>query len=330
MTSAMKQNVLITGGSGFLGTHMGRRLSENYSIVLGDRINEGGRLGKTPAACTAITLDVTNIESVRDACKKFKPSIVIHAAGTKFVDLAERHPFECVDVNVVGSENVAKVAMETDVETVIGLSTVIAAPPIRNTYGLSKAMMERMFCASDGKTNTKFVCVRYGNVAWSTGSVLAIWKQMFNDCKVIGTTGPEMRRFFLTVKEAVELVLTAITRVDRVHGKVLAREMKVAQISDLLNVWTETLGGEWVRIAGRQGEGNDEYLVGEIELAYAERLVLDKVNHYLIAFNQLSAVPLTEVVSSANAQRFSKEEMLRIIMNPPSEELVLKLSPFET
>ena len=312
----MKQTLLITGGSGFLGTQLGRRLSEDYNVVLGSRHNKQDTLAGTPLGCTWVPLDVISIGSIRSAFDEFKPAIVIHAAGTKYVDLAERQPLECIDVNVVGSVNVAKVAVETGVDIVIGLSTVIAAPPIRNTYGLSKALMERTFCALDDQTNTRFVCLRYGNVAWSTGSVLALWKQMFDDSRVIQATGPQMRRFFLTIDEAIELVLTAITQISRVHGKVLAREMKVVQISDLLDIWTTTLGGEWVKIAGRRGEGNDEYLVGEIELPNAERLVLNAMSHYLIAFNQLSPAPLTEVVSTANAQRFSREEMLKIVMAP--------------
>src|SRR5262249_33157336 len=125
-------------------------------------------------------------------------------AATKFVDLAEKLPLECVDVNVLGSENVARVSMEYEVQTVIGISTDKATPPVRNTYGLTKALMERVFCGLDGKTKTRFLCVRYGNVAWSTGSVLPIWKKMHEETGVIGTTGPDMRRFFFTVDEAVK------------------------------------------------------------------------------------------------------------------------------
>src|SRR5262249_54012765 len=158
--------------------------------------------------------------------------IIIHAAATKFVDLAEKEPMECVDVNVVGSQNVARVAVDRSVDTVIGISTDKASPPVRNTYGLSKALMERLFCSMDSKTDTQFVCVRYGNVAWSTGSVLPIWKAMHETSGVIRTTGPEMRRFFFTVDEAVSLVLTAMQHVKELRGKVLSRRMKAARIAD--------------------------------------------------------------------------------------------------
>src|SRR5262249_36022839 len=161
-----------------------------------------------------LPMDVTNIEAVRDVFVEVKPDIVIHAAATKFVDLAERQPMECVDVNVRGSQNVARGAVEKGARSVIGISTDKASPPVRNTYGLSKALMERMFCSMNGKTDTLFTCVRYGNVAWSTGSVLPIWKRMHDETGVIGTTGPEMRRFFFTVEEAVRLVLTALQNIE--------------------------------------------------------------------------------------------------------------------
>src|SRR5437762_6467171 len=103
--------------------------------------------------------------------------------------------------------------------------------------------MERMFCALNGKASTRFACVRYGNVAWSTGSVLPIWKKMFDDTGVIRSTGPGMRRFFFSVNEAVQLIATAVQNMDSIHGMVLSRTMKAAQIRDLLDTWVAAKGG---------------------------------------------------------------------------------------
>ncbi|MHB9011058.1 MAG: polysaccharide biosynthesis protein [Ignavibacteriaceae bacterium] len=317
----MKSTIIITGGSGFLGKRLGRRLSEKYEIVLGSRNNKQNFLAQKFSNCKTIPLDITNIESLRDAFNEFNPSIVIHAAATKFVDLAEKQPMECIDVNVLGSQNVARVAIEKKIDTVIGISTDKASPPVRNTYGLSKAIMERLFCSLDDKSTTRFTCVRYGNVAWSTGSVLPIWKKMFNETKVIGTTGPEMRRFFFNVDEAVELVISALENIEIVHGKVLSREMKSSKIKDMLDVWTESFGGDWKNISGRPGERTDEFLIGELELPYTEKIIFNDIIHYLISFNKLSSNPPTEIVSSANAKKLSKQEILQIISNPPIEEL---------
>jgi FlaA1/EpsC-like NDP-sugar epimerase len=317
----MNSTLLITGGTGFLGKRLGAALKGSYRVVLAGRNNKQNMLAQSFSGCEVLPLDVANIESVRDVITEVKPQVVVHAAATKFVDLAERQPMECVDVNVIGSQNVARVAVEKNVKTVIGISTDKASPPIRNTYGLSKALMERIFCSMNGKTDTRFACVRYGNVAWSTGSVLPIWKRMHEETGVIGTTGPEMRRFFFTVDEAVKLVLTAMDHMDEINGTVLSRCMKAAQIQDVLDLWVEHKGGTWQRIEGRPGDRTDEFLIGELELPHTFEKDFDGIRHYIISFNQKATLPLKEVLSSANTERLSDQEILDIINNPPVEEL---------
>ena len=315
------KKILITGGTGFLGKRLAVELAKDYEILLAGRNNKQNLLAKKFTNCAVVPMDVSNIESVRDIFSEFKPDIVIHAAATKFVDLAEKYPMECVDVNVLGSQNVARVAIAEDVETVIGISTDKASPPVRNIYGLSKSLMERMYCSLDEKTRTNFACVRYGNVAWSTGSVLTIWKKMHEETGVIGTTGPEMRRFFFTVDEAVNLVLAALKRIDEIHGKVLSCKMKAAQIEDMLKIWTKHKGGKYENIKERPGERLDEYLIGELELPFTEELEINNVIHYLISFNKKVKNPVKIGLSSANTEKLTEEEILNIIENPPVEEI---------
>lgn len=314
------KKILITGGTGFLGMRLALALKNDYEVILSGRDNKRNIMSHQFTGCQVIPIDIVNIESVRDAIVNIKPNIIIHAAATKFVDLAEFQPMECIDINVVGSQNVARVACDKGVEVVIGISTDKAAPPIRNIYGLSKATMERMFCAMNGKTNTKFVCVRYGNVVWSTGSVLPIWKKMHETNGIIGTTGPEMRRFFFTVDEAVQLVITALTNINDFQGMVLSRMMKAAQISDILNVWINNFGGTWEKIEGRPGERDDEFLIGNIEIPYTSEIVINSIPHYLISFNKKAINPISVGLSSANTVRLSENEILDILTNPPFEE----------
>ncbi len=301
-----------------MGKKLGLFLKENYNVVLGSRDNKLNFLAGQVTGCTVTPLDVTNIESVRDAVNEFKPDIIIHAAATKFVDLSEKFPMECVDINILGSQNVARVAVDKKVGVVIGISTDKASPPVRNIYGMSKAVMERIFCSMNEKAETKFACVRYGNVAWSTGSVLPIWSEMHKNTGVVGTTGPEMRRFFFTVDEAVQLVNTALENIEEVKGKVLSREMKSAQIEDILKVWVKSKGGRYEKIVGRPGERNDEYLIGEIELPYTTEKTFNGIKHFIISFNQKAKKPLAQVYSSANAKRLSDKEILQLITNIPS------------
>ena len=173
----------------------------------------------------------------------------------------------------------------------------------------------------NGKTDTMFVWVRYGNVAWSTGSVLPIWKKMHETTGVIGTTGPEMRRFFFTVDQSVKLGLTAHDNIDTLQGKVLSRRMKAAQIKDVLDLWIAHKGGSWQRIEGRPGERTDEFLIGDLERAYTNETTFDDITHYVISFNEKVPEPLPVGLSSANTERLSDEEILNIINDPPVEEL---------
>lgn len=313
----MKQNLLITGGSGFLGRNLALSLKKNYNVFLASRNNKQNFIAKKITGCEVLPMDVANIESVRDAFRKIKPSIVIHAAATKFVDLSEKFPLETVDVNIIGSQNIARVAIEMEVDTVLGISTDKACPPIRNIYGLSKATMEKIFCLLNGTTKTKFTCVRYGNVAWSTGSVLPVWKNMFENEKKISTTGPEMRRFFFTIDEAVGLVITALEHIDLVQGQVLSRIMKSVKIEDMLNVWIDTFGGTWEKIEGRPGERNDEFLIGETELDYCEEIMFNNIKHFLISPNLKKINPVKEIFNSEISEKLSRAEILSIINAQP-------------
>ena len=113
-----------------------------FSVFLGGRNNKLNQEAQAISGCEALPMDVSSIESVRDAVVRVRPDILIHAAATKFVDLAEKFPLECVDINVVGSQNVARVAIDRGVGVVLGISTDKASPPIRNLYGLSKSVMD--------------------------------------------------------------------------------------------------------------------------------------------------------------------------------------------
>ncbi|WP_111672195.1 polysaccharide biosynthesis protein [Algoriphagus litoralis] len=315
----MKKTILITGGTGFLGRNLALALKEDFRVILTGRNNKQNMYAKSVTGCEVAPMDIVNIESIRDTFSQYQPHIVIHAAATKFVDLAEKFPMECTDVNVLGSQNVARVASERKVEMVVGISTDKAAPPIRNLYGMTKSIMERVFCAMNSNSETKFCAVRYGNVAWSTGSVLPIWAEMHQKTGIIGTTGPEMRRFFFTVNEAVDLVVNAIKHIDLVQGKVLSRHMKAAQIEDILKVWIEEKGGKWEKIEGRPGERNDEFLIGDLELDYTREFEINGIKHYLISFNEKVKQPVSFGLSSANTEKLTREEIVELILNSPNE-----------
>lgn len=308
-----RKKVLITGGTGFLGRHLALAMKGDHDVVLGARNNGQNMLAADETGCPVIPMDVARLEAVRDAIIETRPDIIVHAAATKYVDVAENHPLECTDINVTGSANVARIAMERGVETVIGVSTDKAAPPVRNTYALTKALMERIYCSLDGKSDTRFACVRFGNLAWSTGSVLPIWKSMLERDGIIGTTGPEMRRFFIRVDEAVDLILAVIANIDSLHGTVITRHMKAVLIGDLLNEFVDVHGGSWKKIAGRPGERDDEYLVGHLELPYTTEREIGGKTHYVIDFNRLAETRIATPLSSAESERLDREDLRELV-----------------
>lgn len=311
------EKILITGGNGFLGQNLALKLKNKYNIFLGSRNNKNNLIAKQNTNCEILPLDISNIDSVRDVISEVKPSIIIHAAATKFVDLSEKFPMETVDVNVKGSQNICRVAIDNNVEHVIAISTDKAAPPIRNMYGMSKGIMEKLFCLMNEKSETKFSCVRYGNVAWSTGSVFTIWEKMLNQTGTIGTTGPEMRRFIFSINDAVSLVECALKNKNIISGKILSKKMKSAQMKDILDVWIKNYGGKWEKIEGRPGERLDEFLIGESELPFCEEVILDEEKYFLINQNKKVVNPVKEVFNSANCEKLNEKEILEIIKNKP-------------
>jgi UDP-N-acetylglucosamine 4,6-dehydratase len=307
------KKILITGGTGYLGRNLALFYRKKYKVFLGARNNKQNFLIKNLTNCEVVPLDVSNIESVNDCLNLTKPDIVIHAAATKFVDLSEKFPFECIDINILGSANIARACLNKKVPTVIGVSTDKASPPIKNIYGLSKSCMERLFSSIEPYGKTKFICVRYGNVTWSTGSVLPIWKQMFNKNKTILTTGPNMRRFFFSVEDAVSLIDQALKLKNKLAGKILSTEMKSAKMIEILKVWIKRFGGNYKIIQSRKGDRLDEYLIGEDELKYAEVLNIKNRKYFVINFNKISKKPLKKIVSSKDAKKLVQSEIEKII-----------------
>ena len=304
---------MITGGTGFLGINLAKKFSKKYAVILSGRNNKLNYIAKNKTQCEVIPLDVSNINSIRDAINYAKPDIIIHAAATKFVDLSEKFPFETIDSNVLGSTNIARVSIDKKIKTVIGISTDKASPPVKNIYGLSKSIMERVFLSSSNQSNTQFSCVRYGNVAWSTGSVLPIWKRMFDKNKTLLTTGPYMRRFFFLVSDAVTLVDTALKNIKFLNGKILSREMKSAQMIDIIKSWINIYGGKYSIIGSRSGDRQDEYLIGEEELKYTIEKKINNIKHYVIDFSKTDKNSIKKIVSSSTAEKLSNLDISKIL-----------------
>lgn len=156
--------------------------------------------------------DVRDEHAVRAALKT--ADIVVNAAALKQVPSCEYFPQEAIATNVLGAENIVRAIRENDlpVETVVGVSTDKACKPV-NVMGMSKALQERVLIAANITVPaTRFICVRYGNVLASRGSVIPLFHEQIRGGGPVTITTPEMTRFLLPLERAVDTVVAAVAR----------------------------------------------------------------------------------------------------------------------
>lgn len=164
---------------------------------------------------------------------------VFHAAALKHVPIGEYNPFELVKTNIVGSQNVIEAALEKGVKKVIGISTDKAVNPA-NVMGATKLMMEKLFINANfykGDASTVFSCVRFGNVAWARGSVLPLWQKQAAATRAIRITDRNMTRFFMSMEQAVRLVLKA-TALSQ-FGEIFVLKMPSIRLGSLADMFAE-------------------------------------------------------------------------------------------
>jgi UDP-glucose 4-epimerase len=278
------KHILVTGGTGSFGHQIVRDLlpfdpacvhiysrdeKKQYDMAMSYR------------QCKKLRFDigdVRNLERTRDAMRGV--DLVFNAAALKQVPSCEYAPFEAVETNIVGANNVRRAAIEAGVEAVVSISTDKAVKPV-NVMGMTKAIQERIMLDptfSDG--NTKFVCVRYGNVLGSRGSVVPLFFDYIQKNLPLPITHPSMTRFQLTLKEAVQLVFRATVMGE--SGDLWVQKMPAARIPDLGQALAYGMTGKQdypLTITGmRPGEKMHEVLVSEEEMWRATELD----NYYLI------------------------------------------------
>ena len=217
--------------------------------------------------------DVRNINSISVAMRNV--DFVFHAAALKQVPSCEFFPMEAVYTNIIGTNNVLDSAIEHGVQKAICLSTDKAAYPI-NAMGISKAMMEKVIIAKarelgcDSKTT---ICLtRYGNVMGSRGSVIPLFYKLIADGKPLTITDPEMTRYMMTLKQAVELVIFAFKNGNQ--GDLFVQKAPAAKIKTLASAIKKyKKSNAEIKIIGtRHGEKDHEVLVTREEMSKAEDL----------------------------------------------------------
>lgn len=209
------KTILITGGSGFLGHQLTKdilKLSPKQIIIFSRNESKQAKM-KNDFKDKRIRYVLGDVSDDRTTSKIMHDvDICIHAAAQKRIDSAEENPVEAVKTNIIGTINICEAALLHNIECLLYVSTDKAKAP-ETMYGSTKFCGEqivRNYHRQRKGKKTKFKTVRYGNVIGSTGSVLTIWKQQHAKLDPITITSKEMTRFFMSVKEASDLVINTI------------------------------------------------------------------------------------------------------------------------
>lgn len=326
------KNIIVTGGTGSIGSEIVRRVLKYEPKVV--RI-----LSRDETKQFELEQELGNLDNIRFLIGDIRDGnrlrrafegidIVFHAAAMKHVPACEYNPFEAVQTNVVGTQNVIDAALENEVEKVIAISTDKAASPI-NTMGATKLLAEKLIIDANyykGRCKTVFSCVRFGNVMGSRGSVIPLFEKQIQRGGPVTITDPEMTRFMMTIPQAVDLVFKA-TKLAR-GGEIFILKMPVVKLKDLAETMIEKFAPKYgykkedisIKYIGtRKGEKMHEKLMMEEEAQFAyetdEMFIVipqDEYNKYQ-PLNEWKVV--NNIYTSDVADLCSKKEIEHLLNN---------------
>jgi FlaA1/EpsC-like NDP-sugar epimerase len=324
------KRVLVTGGGGSIGSELCRqvwRCAPAQLIVLGhgensifeivnELRNSGGAAAKTAGgsvilagdALEAVIADIRFPSRMHAVMQRYRPEVVFHAAAHKHVPLMEQNPGEAITNNVLGTRNVLDAALAADVTHFVMISTDKAVNPT-SIMGASKRCAELLVHRAARRSGRPYVAVRFGNVLGSRGSVVLTFQKQIAAGGPVTVTHPDMRRYFMTIPEAVQLVLQAAVLGH--GGEVFVLDMgDPVRIVDLAHDLIELSGfevGQDIEIVYtgmRPGEKLYEELFGE-----GERYERTRHQKIFIAANASNLAPLDldNVLSSLRQAAESNE-----------------------
>lgn len=283
------KRILITGAGGSIGSEVSRQVAAYAPSFLGMLDRDESALhavqlsmrNKTLSHADSLILaDIRDPKRLTEIFQKVKPELLIHAAALKHVNFLQHAPEEAFKTNVLGTLNVLEAAKQVGVEVFINISTDKAADP-SSALGFSKLIAERLTAAVN---QGRFVSVRFGNVLGSRGSVLPTFQAQIASGGPVTVTHPEVTRYFMTIPEAVHLVLEAATIGQA--GETLIWDMgspvKIDEIARLL-IAHSGKPIEIVYTGLRPGEKLHETLISNAEVGY-------RPSHWLIT--HVNTLPL--------------------------------------
>jgi len=306
--------VLITGAGGSIGSELARQITlfEPKVLLLYERhenslYNIHKELDDRRLAFPVVPLigDVTDAQRLCSVLEEYKPQILFHAAAHKHVPLVELNPMEAVKNNCIGTRVTAEAASLYGVEQFVHISTDKAVNP-SSVMGATKRVAELIIQDIARTSRTRFLLVRFGNVLGSSGSVLLRFQEQIRAGGPVTVTHPEIRRYFMLIPEAVQLVLQAATIGEQGHIYILdmGEQIKVLDIARSLIRLSGLNPGKDIpiRFVGlRPGEKLYEELVGEGEVAV--RSPLEKILQ-IRTINRLDFEEFREKLSGLEAASY--------------------------
>lgn len=285
------KSILVTGGTGSMGRVLVRRIlggemgAPAKVIVLSRDDAKQHDMRTAYLNRTVATDDVTyhnferalefrigDVRSYADVVDAVRDcDVIINAAALKQVPTCEYFPMQAILTNCTGAENLVRAIAEHrfPVETVVGVSTDKAAMPI-NVMGMTKAVQERIFIAANIKVpQTRFICVRYGNVMASRGSVIPLFRQQVLSGVPVTVTTEDMTRFMLSIDQAVDTVFEALKSAKR--GEVFVPNAVSSRMVDVAKAMIGDRGNEMKIVGIRPGEKVHEVMISSEECRHVRR-----------------------------------------------------------
>jgi len=315
-------NVLVTGGTGSFGRKFTEIMLREFTprklvIFSRDELkqHEMRTGGFDHPSLRYFIGDVRDVERLRRAMTGM--DVVVHAAALKQVPACEYNPIEAVLTNVMGARNIIEAALDMGVKKIMAISSDKAVNPV-NLYGATKLVAEKLFVqgnAYSGTSETRFSCVRYGNVVGSRGSVIPLFLGQRNNGKVT-ITDERMTRFWLTLEQGVRFVIRCI---EQMHGgEVFVPKIPSMNIMDLVKAVAPDCQVENIGI--RPGEKLHEILISEDEVRQALELddmfVIKPAHPWWQVGNWVAGRPLPDgfrFASNSNSQWITVNELKHMV-----------------
>jgi UDP-glucose 4-epimerase len=267
MAQIKNKKILIVGGTGSLGQVLVEHLYNDNELFILSRDETKQWMMQNKYLDYDINYyicDIRDYENLKKAILFIKPEIIINVSAIKQVPTCEMFPYESVKTNILGVENLIKICSEDfEPDVVLGISTDKACKPV-NVYGMCKAIGERLYISANAMGKTRFLCVRYGNVMESRGSIIPLYRYRSKTDKMYPLTSKQMTRFFMSLEESVELIITAMVLGKK--GDTFIPRVRSGKIIDLAEIFIKRYGGKIKEIGIRPGEKIHEELINEEEI----------------------------------------------------------------